>query len=188
MFQLGKYHAVKCQELAAVSMHAGEMFQLACPDAYAHGGSAFYADGDDSFQVPPHTPLTYNFNVLDCQSDLSVLKTNVQAFHDKIVAQREKEQEEQRKKQEEEQKKKEAEEKAAAEAKKKEEEAKHEAGHDVKKEKHDKAVEEVEKAAPKKEDKPAPKTEDEKAEETKEDVHESSHIKEEKEELHQEED
>lgn len=111
MFQLGKYHTVKCQELAAVSMHAGEQFQIACPEHLAHGGKSFYAVGDDSFQVPSNTPLTYNFNILDCQSDFGVLEANIKVFHDKILAEHEKAAEAQRKKIEEEQKKQEAQEK-----------------------------------------------------------------------------
>ena len=54
-------------------MHAGEQFQMACPEHLAHGGKSFYSVGDDSFQVPSNTPLTYNFNILDCQSDFGVL-------------------------------------------------------------------------------------------------------------------
>ena len=83
-------------------MHAGEYFQLACPEHLAHGGHSYYADGDDSFQVPPNTPLTYNFNILDCQSDYNILQDHMQKFHDKIVAQHEKEKVEAKKKIEEE--------------------------------------------------------------------------------------
>ena len=110
VFQLGHYHAVKCQELAAVSMHAGEQFQMTCPEHLAKGGASFYADGDDSFQVPPNTPLTYNFNVLDCESDLNTLNAKVKLFHDKIVAKKQAELDAQKKKLEDEQKKQEAEE------------------------------------------------------------------------------
>ena len=85
-------------------MHSGEMFQIACPGHLAKGGKSFYADGDDSFQVPPNTPLTYNFNIIDCQSDFGVLQANTKIFHDKIVGAREKEEEDQRKKIEAEQK------------------------------------------------------------------------------------
>lgn len=69
-------------------MHAGEQFQMACPEHLAHGGHSFYADGDEAFKVPPKTPLTYNFNLLDCQDDFDVLKANIKIFHDKIVAQK----------------------------------------------------------------------------------------------------
>ena len=77
---------------------------MACPEHLAHGGHAYYADGDDSFQVPGNTPLTYNFNILDCQSDYGVLKKNIKVFHDKIVAQQDKEKAELKKKMEEEKK------------------------------------------------------------------------------------
>ena len=63
-----------------MSMHAGEQFQMECPEYFAHGGAPFYAVGDDSFQVPPNTDLTYNLNIIDCQNSENKLRANLKEF------------------------------------------------------------------------------------------------------------
>ena len=49
VYQLGHYYSMKCWEMAAVNMHAGEQFLMECPEYYAHGGAPCYAVGDDGF-------------------------------------------------------------------------------------------------------------------------------------------
>jgi hypothetical protein len=72
-------------------MHAGERFELDCPAHFARGGEAFYADGEEPFQVPPNTPLTYQLTVIDCQHKKEDLDKNVKIFHDRIIEKRQKE-------------------------------------------------------------------------------------------------
>jgi len=88
VFQLGRYRVVKCWELAIINMHAGEQFKLACPAYLSHGGHAYYADGDDAFEVPADTPLTYDLNVLECHASKPHVDAWVKTFHDGIVAKR----------------------------------------------------------------------------------------------------
>jgi len=60
IFELGKYETIMCMELATISMHVGETMKLWCPEHLAHGSKPYYAVGDESFQVPTQTDLTYS--------------------------------------------------------------------------------------------------------------------------------
>ena len=68
VFRIGHYQVVKCWDMAAVNMHAGEKIKMFCPSKYANGGAEVYGHFD-SFRIPANTDLTYDFEILECEKD-----------------------------------------------------------------------------------------------------------------------
>ena len=73
VFQIGMYKSLKCWEIAASYMKAGQMLKLECPSYLAYGGNAKYGHfGHDL--IPANSDLIFELEVLECES--SVEKIN----------------------------------------------------------------------------------------------------------------
>jgi len=69
---MGHYQVVKCWDMAAVNMHAGEKIKMFCPAHFANGGNEIYGHFD-SFKIPANSDLTYEFEILECDSNIKKL-------------------------------------------------------------------------------------------------------------------
>jgi hypothetical protein len=79
VFQMGHYQVVKCWDMAAVNMHAGEKIKMFCPAHFANGGAEIYGHFD-SFKIPADTDLTYDFEILECDSNIDNLNKVVKKY------------------------------------------------------------------------------------------------------------
>lgn len=65
--------------MAAVNMHAGEKIKMFCPSYYANGGAEVYGHFD-SFLIPKNTDLTYEFEILECESSTDKINALVKKW------------------------------------------------------------------------------------------------------------
>lgn len=72
VFQIGMYTAVKCFDITASQMHAGQTLKIRCPSYLAYGGSSRYGHFDEL--IPGNSELIFELEVLECQP--SVAKIN----------------------------------------------------------------------------------------------------------------
>lgn len=69
-FQQGQYNVVKCWDLVAPVMRQGEKISIACPAYLSNGGREQYSHMG-SKKIPSDTPLTYELEVLECESTIN---------------------------------------------------------------------------------------------------------------------
>jgi len=79
VFQIGHYQVVKCWDMAAVNMHAGEKIKMFCPSHWANGGAEVYGSFN-SFRIPADTDLTYEFEILECEASVDKINELVKKY------------------------------------------------------------------------------------------------------------
>lgn len=67
------YNVIKCWDIAAAYMHAGQMLRIECPAYLAYGGQWQYGHFDMDI-INKDKPLIFEFDVLECEH--SVEKIN----------------------------------------------------------------------------------------------------------------
>ena len=76
---MGHYQVVKCWDMAAANMHAGEKIKMFCPSQLANGGAEVYGHFD-SFRIPANTDLTYEFEIMECEASVDKINKLVKKY------------------------------------------------------------------------------------------------------------
>lgn len=85
-FQQGHYTVVQCWDFSVFLLKAGQQIKMDCPAYEANGGAEVYGDFD-SFRIPKNTPLTYELDVLECDSNLEEFNKKMKKYHTKPLVQ-----------------------------------------------------------------------------------------------------